>query len=116
MIEPCLDYKLHFAWSQHNFPKIQNSTRNYLVHLVLGIRTFEDVGRCLTIPPNEWFSKLEGYMYIMYLDSIIELVCIWHFTFGLDEAVPYELYLEHELELKPSNEEVLKAFLKTRGN
>ena len=98
MIEPCQDYKLHSNWSQHNFPKTKTSTRNYLVHLVLKIRTFEDVGKCLTMPPNEWRNKLDGQLYEMYLESIIDLVCIWHFTLGIDKVVPYELYLEHELE------------------
>ena len=53
VIQPCQDYKLHSNWLQHNFPKIKTSTRNYLVHLVLKIRSFEDVGRCLSMPPNE---------------------------------------------------------------
>ena len=51
MIEPCMDYKQHAAWLQHKFPKVKTSTRNYLVSLVLKIKTSADVGRCLSMPP-----------------------------------------------------------------
>ena len=115
MIEPCQDYNLHSNWLQHNFPKIKTSTRNYLVYLVLKVRTFEDVGRCLSMPPNEWRNKLGGYLHEMYLEAIIEPVYIWHSTFVIDEAVSYALYLEHELEFTPSIEEVFKSLVNTKG-
>lgn len=112
MIEPCIDYKQHAAWLQHNFPQVKTSTRSYLVSLVLKIKTSADVGRCLSMPPDEWYAKLGGYMYKMYVETIVELVCIWHFCICLEDPVPYDLYLEHALEWLPSLEEVFKTLIK----
>ena len=115
MIEPCFDYTQHTAWLQHNFPEVKTATRNYLVQLVHKIKSFEHVGTYMSMPPNEWQAKLGGYLYEMYIDTIIQLVCIWHFTVCLEEPTPYDLYLEHELEYKHSIEEVFKTLLKTGG-
>lgn len=74
------------------------TTRNFLVHLVSKVNSFEDVGIYLAMPPNEWHQKLGSYLYEMYIDTLIELVCMWHFTVCLEDPTPSELYLEHILE------------------
>ena len=92
MIEPCEDYGQYNAWMNHNFPTFHSSNRTYHVSLILKIKRFEDIGSWLSIAPDEWVQRLGRYTYQKYIEIIVDLLTIWHFTLDKEKLVPYEEY------------------------
>ena len=112
MITPCEDYTQHYAWLQHNFPLIHTSQRKYFVHLVLKIRTFKDVGNWLVMSPEQWVSRLGYDHYSKYIDTIVDLVLIWHFMFDITHPVPYDDFCDHYMEFKDGVEGDFKSLIR----
>ena len=86
-----------------------------MVHLVLKIKSFEDVGRWLSLAPDERLYKLGKYTYETYLDTIVNLVTIWHYSMTITDPVPYDEFLQFQNEYEQGIQEAYTAVL-NKGN